>query len=76
MENQKRDNDGVLFKNDRKTSDTFPDYKGSATVNGIELWVSAWIKTPKAGGNKFLSLAFKPKEEKNIGLNKDDDDLF
>jgi hypothetical protein len=32
-------------------------------VDGVELWVSAWVK--RAEGKKpFLSLAVKPKEEK------------
>jgi hypothetical protein len=51
---------GVLFKNDRKEKDGHPDYKGSATVNGTALWLSAWIKSGERG--KFMSLSFKPKD--------------
>jgi hypothetical protein len=53
-------NRGTLFKNDRKESDSHPDYKGSINVNGEELWLSAWIKDGKNG--KFMSLSVKPKE--------------
>jgi hypothetical protein len=53
-------NRGTLFKNDRKESDSHPDYKGSINVNGEELWLSAWIKDGKSG--KFMSLSVKPKE--------------
>ena len=59
-DNEKR---GVLFKNDRKESDKHPDYKGSATVDGVDYWLSAWIKEPKSGGDKFMSLSFQRKDE-------------
>lgn len=52
---------GVLFKNDRKESDSHPDYKGSAEVDGVEYWLSAWIKTGANG--KFMSLSFRAKEQ-------------
>lgn len=60
MEN-KRDNSGVLFKNDKKVNDSHPDYKGSIMVNGTEYWLSAWIKNGKNG--KFMGLAMMPKDE-------------
>lgn len=58
----KRDNSGVLFKNSRKEKDSHPDYQGEALIDGIEHWLSAWIKDGKKG--KFMSLAFKVKEAK------------
>lgn len=54
-------NSGVLFKNDRKESDRQPDYKGNAEVNGVQYWISAWVKESQ-NGNKFMSLAFSVKE--------------
>lgn len=53
-------NRGVLFKNDRKDSDKHPDYKGNINVNGVEFWLSAWIKEGQKG--KFMSLSIQPKE--------------
>jgi hypothetical protein len=60
---QQYDNElrGVLFKNDRKEQPNHADYKGSATINGQEMWISAWIKEGKSG--KFMSLSFKPKDQ-------------
>ena len=57
---EKRDNSGVLFKNDKKEEPKHPDYKGNITVGGKDYWISAWTKDGKSG--KFLSLAMNPKE--------------
>jgi hypothetical protein len=55
-------NRGALFKNEEKTQDNFPDYKGSLNVNGVDLWISGWLKTSEKTGKKFLSLSVKPKD--------------
>ena len=58
------DNDmqGVLFRNDKRESDSHPHAKGSAEINGVEYWVSAWTNTDK-NGNRYQKLKFTPKEE-------------
>jgi uncharacterized protein (DUF736 family) len=56
---------GSLFKNDRKETDTHPDYKGSALINGVEHWLDAWINTAK-DGSKYMSLKMKPKEARGL----------
>lgn len=58
-------NSGSLFRNDDKQGDSHPDYKGQAEVNGVAMWMSAWLKTSK-GGKKYMSLAFKPKVEAKV----------
>jgi hypothetical protein len=58
---EQRDNSGILFKNDKKTKETQPDYKGSAMIDGKEYWMSSWFKTGKNG--KFMSFAFELKKE-------------
>jgi uncharacterized protein (DUF736 family) len=55
-------NRGVLFKNDKKETDNHPDYTGSLDVDGDEFFLSAWIKTSKAG-KKFMSLSVKLKDK-------------
>lgn len=54
-------NRGALFRNDKKQSEKHPDYRGSVNVDGVEYWVSSWIKTSKRG-EKFMSLSFTAKE--------------
>lgn len=56
----KRDNSGVLFKNDSRDNEKKPHYKGSIVVNGVDYWLSAWIKDGKSG--KFMGLAVSPKD--------------
>jgi hypothetical protein len=50
-----------LFRNDNKTRDTDRDYAGSATIDGVEYWMSGWIKEGKRG--KFMTFAFTPKHQ-------------
>ena len=59
-------NRGAIFKNDDKQQDNHPDYKGSLNVNGVDMWVSGWLKTSEKTGNKFMSLSVKPKDEKTV----------
>jgi len=58
---EKRDNSGVLFKNDKIENDRSPTYKGNITVDGKDYWLSAWVKEGKSG--KFMGLAVSPKEQ-------------
>ena len=59
---EQRDNSGVLFKNDNRESEKHPNAKGSALIDGVEYWVSAWTKEGQKG--KFQSLSFERKEAK------------
>ena len=75
---EKRNNSGVLFKNDKKENDRAPEYKGNIMVDGNEYWLSAWVKEGKSG--KFMGLAVSPKDgqppaSKPVVANLKDDDI-
>jgi uncharacterized protein (DUF736 family) len=54
MEN--KTNTGAIFKNDKKTNEKQPDYRGKVNVNGKEMEVALWVKQGKNGS--FFSAAF------------------
>lgn len=60
-------NSGLLARNQRKEKDTHPDYTGSINVDGVDYWLSAWVKEGREGtrleGQKYFSLSLRPKEE-------------
>lgn len=58
-----RTNTGVLFRNDKQTTDKHPTHTGSINIDGVEYWLSAWVKEGAKG--KFFSLAVKPKEQQS-----------
>ena len=60
---EQKPNTGALFRDDRKSSETDRDYSGTLNVDGVDYWISGWIKESKKG-TKFLSLSVKPKEPK------------
>ena len=65
-------NRGAIFKNEDKQQDNHPDYKGSLNVNGVDLWVSGWLKTSEKTGKKFMSLSVKPKSSGFDDMNDSD----
>jgi len=72
---------GSIFKNDKKTEEKQPDYKGSLmTPDGTECWVSVWVKRPE-GKQPFFSLSIQAKEQEaapvaqNQSVQTETDDL-
>jgi hypothetical protein len=64
-------NRGSIWKNDKKESDKHPDFTGSAMINGVDMWVSAWKR--KEGANAkapALSFTFKAKDESSKAESK------
>ena len=60
---EQRDNTGSLFKNEKKEKDTHPDYRGECLVDGVAMYMDAWLKTAESG-RKWMSFSFKRKEAK------------
>jgi hypothetical protein len=52
-------NSGMLARNDKKETEKHPDFKGSINVDGVDYWLSAWVREGKEGGKmegrKFFS---------------------
>lgn len=53
---------GIISKNDRKTKDDQPDIRGNCEINGVEYWISGWLKERKDGTGKFYQLKFEAKD--------------
>lgn len=67
-----REGQGSLFKNDHKTSDRHPDYKGSVKCHdGVEYDLAAWIKEKRDGG-KFMSVQISHKRVKEPGEDREE----
>lgn len=57
MSNYDNSNRGSVWANQDRKSETHPQYKGSAEVNGIEYWVSGWTRK-KDGNPKAPAMSF------------------
>ncbi len=71
---EQRDNSGTLWKNDRRENDKHPNAKGTALIDGVEYWVSAWTKEGQKG--KFQSLSFERKDKKPAAKPKPKDEAW
>lgn len=56
-----KDMTGSVFVNDKKTKENHPDRRGSCKIDGVEYWISGWLKD--TNGKKWMSLAFTKKED-------------
>lgn len=60
MTEYSNENRGAIWKNERKTKDTHPDFTGSINVEGREYFFDAW-KRKEGAGPKAPALTFKVK---------------
>lgn len=64
------DNRGAIWKNDNKATDKHPDFKGKATIGGVDYYVSAWKRgpddNPKAPALRFSVTAVSDVAEKGM----------
>lgn len=55
-------NRGVLFKNNKqRAGKKDAEYQGNLNVDGVDYWISAWVKDGSKG--KFFSLSVKLKKD-------------
>ena len=64
-------NSGILAKNiDCDESRNQPQYRGSINVEGVDYWISAWIKDGREGtkleGQKYFSMKLEPKQQAQV----------
>ena len=57
---------GALFANRDRKTDKHPNARGTATIDGVEYWVSAWTNTSQKG-EKYQSLKFQRKDDTQSG---------
>ena len=63
MSNYDNNNQGAIWKNEKRQTEKHPHFTGDATVNGIEYRVSAWKRDPEAKPNRpALNFKFTPKD--------------
>ena len=58
-------NKGILSRNTRRESDSHPEYSGTINVDGVDYWLSGWVKERRDGTGKFFSLSVKPKDRRS-----------
>ena len=63
---EQKEGQGSLFKNEKKTNDKQPDYRGSLKWHNQTLNVAGWVKDSK-NGKKFLSLKIEAIDTTNGG---------
>jgi uncharacterized protein (DUF736 family) len=51
-----KNNKGSIFKNDYKTKDSHPDYKGKMVVDGVSKDIALWFNQPE-GKKAYFSVA-------------------
>lgn len=62
-------NQGAIFKNDKKTSDKAPDYKGKINVDGIEKSIALWFRE-SANGVKYFSVKIEEPYKSQVSESK------
>lgn len=62
-------NRGSIWKNEKKATDSQPDFIGSINVEGVEYWVSAW-KRKEGASQKAPALSFSISPKDKSATNK------
>lgn len=63
MSTNERNNEAAIWKNEDRQKNTHPHFKGSALIDGVQYWVSAWKRDPDGNPKApALKLSFQPKD--------------
>ena len=62
---EQKNNNGVLFANEKRTSDKHPNYNGTAIVDGKPKSMSAWINKSKSG-KSYMKITFQEPYKKEV----------
>jgi hypothetical protein len=69
---EQKNNTGAIFKNNYKKTDSQPDYKGKALIDGVEKEIALWLNESKSGVKYFSATFSKPYQaEVEAGGNED-----
>jgi uncharacterized protein (DUF736 family) len=62
MSNQAYDNTnrGAIFKNENRTNENQPMYRGKINVDGVDKEISLWVKQSKEGKSFFSASISEP----------------
>ena len=67
MSQYTNDGTGSMFRNEKREREEQPEFRGSANIDGVDYWISAWVNTagPQTSvpGKKFFSLKFNRKQQ-------------
>jgi len=57
---EQKNNTGAIFRNNYKKTDSQPDYKGKAVIDGVEKEIALWLNESKSGVKYFSAAFSKP----------------
>ncbi|NLT52796.1 MAG: DUF736 domain-containing protein [Ignavibacteria bacterium] len=53
-------NTGAIFKNEKKSAQSHPDYRGVVNANGKEMEIALWLRESKSGVKYFSVMMTEP----------------
>lgn len=74
---EQKNNSGAIFKNDKRTTENHPHYKGKLMVNNEEMDIALWLKESKTGVKYFSAVLAPPykRVDSEVSQVEADDDL-
>lgn len=55
-------NRGAIWKNADRKSEKHPQWRGSAMIDGVEYWISAWKGKDSKDTSPVVTFSFQPKD--------------